>query len=45
MACVGYLMLARSGDVLHPIREEIIGVLPHLGSGSGRRVADPVDST
>jgi len=33
-------MLARSGDVLHPIREEIIGVLPHLGSGSGRIVTD-----
>ena len=36
MACVSYLMLARSGDVLYPIREEIIGVLPRTS---------PVDST
>lgn len=40
MACVGYLMLSRSGDVLNPVREEIVGVLPHLGGGFGRRVAD-----
>ncbi len=38
VACVGDLMLARSGDVLNPI-QEVMGMGPNFGDGAGRRVA------
>ena len=40
VASIGNLVLAGARDVLHPLCEEVIGVLPNLGDGPGRREPD-----
>ena len=40
VASIGKLVLAGARDVLHPLCEEVVSVLPHFGDGPGRRKPD-----